>query len=301
MDGVLVVDKPVGPTSHDVVARMRRAIGERRIGHTGTLDPAASGVLPLVIGRATRLARFLSASDKCYEALVRLGFSTSTGDAHGEPASAPFTGPLPSRETVEEALNTFRGTFLQQPPAYSAKKIDGRRSYKIARAASRRDAHTLPEPVAVTAHAIDITSIHGDVIALRVECSAGFYVRSLAHDLGESLGTGGHLIGLQRTAVGDFALPQAVPLATAERDRAATVAAIVPMPRLLLRLSSVVLTVEGTRHAVHGRDLGPGDFAVAPTIPRHSWVRLLDQRGDLVGVARPVAPSGLLHPAVVLI
>jgi tRNA pseudouridine55 synthase len=301
MDGVLVVDKPVGPTSHDVVARVRRAIGERRIGHTGTLDPAACGVLPLVIGRATRLARFLSASDKRYEALIRLGFSTSTGDAGGEPASALFTGPLPSRSAVEDALNAFRGTFLQQPPAYSAKKIDGRRSYKIARAASRRGAHTLPEPVPVTAHAIDITSIHGDVIALRVECSAGFYVRSLAHDLGESLGTGGHLIGLQRTAVGDFGLPQAVALATAERNREATVAAIVPMPRLLLQLSSVVLTVEGTRHAVHGRDLGPGDFAVAPTIPRHSWVRLLDQRGDLVGVARPVAPSGLLHPAVVLI
>src|SRR6476660_433672 len=128
MDGVIVIDKPVGPTSHDVVSRVRRAIGERRVGHTGTLDPAASGVLPLVVGRATRLARFLSAADKSYDAVIRLGISTRTGDAEGERLGAEYVGPLPSFETIDTALREFRGTFRQQPPAYSAKKIGGRRS-----------------------------------------------------------------------------------------------------------------------------------------------------------------------------
>ena len=142
MDGVLVIDKPVGPTSHDVVARVRRALGERRIGHTGTLDPAASGVLPLVVGRATRLAQFLSARDKSYDAIIRLGSSTDTGDAQGHAVGVPHADALPSREAIEEALETFRGTYLQQPPAYSAKRIDGTRSYKLARARAR----SMPAP-----------------------------------------------------------------------------------------------------------------------------------------------------------
>src|SRR5687767_1916716 len=123
MDGLLVVDKPVGPTSHDVVARVRRATGERRIGHTGTLDPRASGVLPLVLGRATRLARFLTAADKSYTAVIRLGIATDTYDADGRPVGEPYTGPPPDRVAIERTLETFRGTFFQQPPAFSAKKV----------------------------------------------------------------------------------------------------------------------------------------------------------------------------------
>src|SRR5436309_5063717 len=162
MDGLLLVDKPSGPTSHDVVERMRIVLGERRIGHTGTLDPAATGLLPLVLGRATRLARFLSASDKSYDAAVRLGITTSTGDADGEPAGPPYGGPLPSREAVDRALDAFRGTFSQRPPAFSAKRIAGRRSYLLA-----RRARSHPDPgadlvqapaVAVTAHRIDLVS-----------------------------------------------------------------------------------------------------------------------------------------------
>src|SRR5712691_12490961 len=130
MDGLLVIDKPAGPTSHDVVARMRRVLGERRIGHTGTLDPNASGVLPLVVGRATRLAKFLSGGDKTYEAVVHLGVATDTYDAEGAPVGAAWAGPPPAREDIEQVLAGFRGTFMQQPPAYSAKKVDGERSYK---------------------------------------------------------------------------------------------------------------------------------------------------------------------------
>src|SRR5262245_16730769 len=131
LDGLLVIDKPSGPSSHDVVARLRRVLDERRIGHTGTLDPLATGVLPLVLGRATRLARFMSASDKSYEAVVRLGVSTDTADKQGTAIGSAFTGTLPSREKIDRALDAFRGTFLQQPPAFSAKKIGGQRSYRM--------------------------------------------------------------------------------------------------------------------------------------------------------------------------
>src|SRR5439155_13862811 len=173
MDGLLIIDKPSGPTSHDVVARVRRALREPRVGHTGTLDPAATGVLLLVLGRATRLARFLSASDKSYEAVVRLGFATDTLDAHGRTTGPVSQASLPSREAIDAALDAFRGTFLQQPPAFSAKKIDGTRSHKLARARIRaadarlkpsrsEDAQlcppaspalpALPAPVSVTTH-----------------------------------------------------------------------------------------------------------------------------------------------------
>jgi len=144
MDGLLVVDKPAGPTSHDVVARVRRALRERRVGHTGTLDPAATGVLPLLVGRATRLAQFLSGSDKAYEAVIRFGFSTDTGDAQGRALGVQRAIDCPSRDAIEAALDAFRGEFLQQPPAFSAKKIDGKRSHKLARARARGDARLKP-------------------------------------------------------------------------------------------------------------------------------------------------------------
>src|SRR5438046_10367263 len=178
MDGLLIVDKPAGPTSHDVVARMRRALREKRIGHTGTLDPAATGVLARVLGRATRLAQFLTTSDKSYEAVVRFGFATDTGDAQGRALGDAGSSPLPSRDEIDEALAAFRGTFLQQPPAFSAKKIDGKRSHKLARARIRARA-TLseseisepksgarPDPVNVTAHAIDIVDVGVETLTL---------------------------------------------------------------------------------------------------------------------------------------
>src|SRR4051812_21108409 len=172
MDGLLVIDKPAGPTSHDVVAGLRRGLGGRRIGHTGTLDPAASGVLPLVLGRATRLARFLSAGDKSYEAVIRVGVSTDTYDGEGTAVGTGHDGVCPSREVIEAALGAFRGSFLQQPPAYSAKKIAGRRSYTIARARARdRSEHEgagdLPAPVRVVVHRLDLVGLDADTVTLR--------------------------------------------------------------------------------------------------------------------------------------
>ena len=314
MDGLLVIDKPAGPTSHDVVARLRRVLGEPRIGHTGTLDPAASGVLPLVLGRATRLARFLSASDKSYEAVIRVGVATDTYDGEGTPVGPAYGGPCPSREAIEAALGAFRGSFLQQPPAYSAKKIAGRRSYKIARAeardgSGREGARDLPDPVRVMVHRLDLVGLDGDSLTLRIDCSAGFYVRALAHDVGQRLGSGAHLAALRRTSSGDFTLADALSFEAAERDHDLTRRAIVPLAQMLPRWSSVVLTDEGARRVAHGRDVGPDDVtagalphgqAVLPAAAREV-VRLLDQQGELIGIARLGKSPGLLHPSIVLV
>jgi tRNA pseudouridine55 synthase len=351
MDGLLIIDKRAGPTSHDIVARVRRLLGERRVGHTGTLDPTATGVLPLVVGRATRLARYLSAADKTYEATVRLGFATDTGDAAGRPIAPPYLGRLPDRDTIDRALDAFRGTFMQQPPAFSAKKIDGTRSYKLARrpmaSTSARAAQpsaspqpspsgaqssvlsqqrsavspqpsalpppALPTPAGVTAHVIDIVGCEGTLVTVRVHCTAGFYVRALAHDLGERLGIGAHLTELRRTRSGDITLADAVSLE--ELEGAATgpdkaLRAMVPLARMLPTIPACRLTADGARRAIHGRDLGPTDFAEScagadGSGGRASTVsglfRLIDPDGALVGMAEPSATSGLLHPAVVLV
>jgi len=349
VDGVLVIDKPVGPTSHDVVARIRRAIGERRVGHTGTLDPNASGVLPLVIGRATRLAKFLSASEKTYEAVIRFGVATDSYDAAGVPSSTGSAVPTPGREAIEAALGRFRGMFDQQPPAFSAKKIAGSRSYEAARASRLRHSRAAsqaalsvdsagsagsgassidngrppfprPAPVRVTVHALTLGDVTGSRIALTVRCSSGFYVRSLAHDLGEALGGAAHLEQLRRTECGGFALDTALPLDIAESTPAAAVAALVPMALALPALPAVTLTDEGAERAAHGRDIRPSDVDVgheAPTSgetcggPSRSsgsgWslppgsVRLLGRDGELIAIGEATSASALLHPSIVLV
>ena len=316
MDGLLVIDKPVGPTSHDVVARVRRILGEQRVGHTGTLDPGASGVLPLVVGRATRLARFLSAAGKSYDAAIQLGVATDTGDSTGTPVGRAFHGPFPGRESIDRALDAFRGTFLQQPPAYSAKKIGGKRSHRLAREASRTLAAApalpassalavLPAPVSVTVYALELGGVDGGRVTLSVECSAGFYVRGLAHDLGERLGVGGHLAALKRVRSGDLTLADATGLSGLELDPPAALAALVPLAQMLPALTALTLTREGARRAGHGLDLGPADLEGGPVALASAGgtgpFRLLDTAGDLIAVAEPIEGPGLLHPAVVLV
>jgi len=298
-DGLLVIDKPQGPTSHDVVDRIRRVLGERQIGHTGTLDPAASGVLPLVVGRATRLARFLNADDKTYEVEIRLGVATDTGDGEGMPVGVPHHGSWPSGEDVDRALDAFRGRFLQQPPAFSAKKIGGIRSYVLARQ-SRPTLPTLPAPVEVTAHAIELVAARHDLIVLRVECSSGFYVRSLARDVGERLGTGAYLSALRRTRCGDFTISGALPLEFAMRTRDEALRALIPLSQMLPALTLVVLTDEGVRRALHGRDLSPSDTRDGAVGPGTPFVRLFDPNGGLLGVGEPARAPGFLHPLIVL-
>ena len=320
MDGLLIVDKPSGPTSHDVVARVRRALREKRIGHTGTLDPMASGVLPLVVGRATRLARFIG-GDKAYDATIRLGLNTDTGDALGVPAGTPYSGRWPERATIEAALDRFRGTFRQQPPAFSAKKIAGRRSYALARQARAHPATAvaeadapaesevpapLPDPVDVTAYAIDLIEAEGDRVRVSVRCSAGFYIRSLAVDLGHAVGTGAHLTALRRTEAAGVGLDRAIPLDQIEAGAGAS--ALVPLEQMLTDLPAVSLTEGGVAHVRFGRTLGPADasagFAAAVTAVRTDplrVVRLLGPSGLLVAMAGAADTPGLLHPGVVLL
>jgi tRNA pseudouridine55 synthase len=307
MDGLLIVDKPVGPSSHDVVMRARRALRERRIGHTGTLDPAASGVLPLVLGRATRLSRFLSGAEKTYEAEIHLGFATTTFDAEGARVGEASHGPWPDFAAVDAALDMFRGAFVQQPPAYSAKKIAGRRSYELARRAERNAANgtsepsVAPSPVTVRTSALEVLRAEQHVVVLRVACSAGFYVRSLAHDLGRGLGTGAHLVSLRRTRSGDLTIDRAV------RLEAVVEAALVPLARMLTDFDPVVLTGQGVRRAMTGCELGPADtvagFADCSVLAGQSDerpVRLLTETGELVAIATAGRTPGLLHPLVVL-
>jgi len=309
MDGMIVIDKPIGPTSHDVVARVRRVLQERRIGHTGTLDPIASGVLPLVVGRGTRLARFFDHDRKQYDALVYLGRSTDTYDAHGATVGPLNEGPLPAREAIDRALDAFRGTFTQQPPAYSAKKIDGRRSHELAREHAREgsDAElTLPPPVSVTAHSIDLVNVRDNLVALRIACSTGFYVRSLANDLGVALGTGGHLVALRRTEAGGMTLASAVSLAAIEDGPAGLGLAkesFVPLRGMLPGMPAITLTEEGARRAAHGvaigADLVTDNLLGLPVGAK--WARLLDPSGELVAVSERRDEPGLLHPVVVLV
>jgi len=295
MDGLLVVDKPAGPTSHDVVARVRRLLGERRVGHTGTLDPGATGVLPLVVGRATRLARFLTACDKTYEASVRLGVATDTYDADGTAVGERYEGAWPSPEEIARAVEAFRGTLVQRPPPFSAKKIEGRRSYAVARSG----AHPAPASVTVTVRRLDLLDVDADRLSLRVDCSAGFYVRSLAHDLGERLGVGAHLTALRRTRSGDLGVADALPLADAERDPLAARRALIPLSRMLAGISAIVLSEEGVRRASHGLDVRAAD--VAEGALAGSPIRLLDRSGQLLGVGEATGRPGLLHPSVILV
>jgi len=302
LDGVLVVDKPQGPTSHDIVDRARRALRERRIGHTGTLDPFATGVLPLCVGRATRLARFLSGGDKVYRASVRLGFATTTDDLTGEPL-ADARAVSVSRMALEDAIAAFVGTFDQVPPAFSARHVGGRRLYELARRGEAAARAASP----VTVHALEVLSFEADRLELEVRCSAGTYVRAIARDLGERLGTGGHLVALRRTRSGSFGLDQAVP---GDALDAAVADALVPLCRLLPDVAAVRVGEHGRTLVSHGRDLGPE--AVEGAFPDASapLVRVLDGSGELIALAVPrgfdPGDSGLprlaaLHPEVVLL
>jgi tRNA pseudouridine55 synthase len=295
VDGALVIDKPPGLTSHDVVAAVRRGLGTPRAGHTGTLDPMATGVLAVLVGRATRLARFLAASVKAYEARVRLGWATDTYDATGQPVTPPREVTV-SAAQVERALEAFRGTILQEPPAYSAKKVQGTRAYELARG---QRAPVLA-PVAVTVHSLELVSVNEQDVDLRLTCSAGFYVRSLAHDLGRALGVGGHLAGLRRTASGAFDIARAVPLDAVLGDAAEARAHVMPMADVLGDWPALRLSDEGLRRVRHGQGARPADVS-GRAAPDAARVRLLAPDGSLAAIGERDAASGLLRPAVVLV
>ena len=295
MDGLLLIDKPSGPTSHDVVARIRRSSGERSIGHTGTLDPRATGLLPLLAGRATRLASLLIGSDKTYEATIRLGMSTETDDEEGAPVGA-LHADLPDDATLMAALARFTGEFEQLPPRHSAKRVDGQRAYQLARKARP----VALKPVLVTVRNLDCRGREGALVFLTVTASSGFYVRALARDLGTALGCGAHLAGLRRTAAGPFSVEAATPLAIAEQSGQGIVSRLIPPAEALPHLPAVSVNVAGLRRVRHGNEVGPEHLATSwvPTLGQAPAVRILGEQGDLVAVGRP--RGGALHPVVVL-
>ncbi len=293
MDGVIVVDKPRGWTSHDVVAKMRRIAKTRRVGHLGTLDPVATGVLPLVIGRATRLAQFYIRCDKVYEAVVRFGFATDTYDCAGKPLG-PEVEPSFSRDELLGAMEKFRGEFMQTPPPVSAKKVDGVRAYELV----RRNVAVELAPVPVHVYELELLSLDAPTARLRAHCSGGTYMRSIAHDLGQTLGCGAHLEALCRTGSGEFQYEQAKTLeqlaALADEERLEE--ALVPAARLLPDFPAIVVDEPVINQIRHGRN-----FPVSPFRAQQpcKYVKAVSRSGELIAIGEAVLPN-LYHPMLVL-
>jgi tRNA pseudouridine55 synthase len=308
MDGVVIIDKPEGWTSHDVVARVRRVLREKRVGHTGTLDPFATGVLVVLVGRATRLAQFLSGAEKEYEATVRLGYATDTGDRTGarrEGAGALDCASL-DRARVEAALAPLRGEIEQVPPMYSAKKIQGQKLYELA----RRGEEVARAAVRVRVSAFEILDGPGGEflradedgvcdLRARVVCSAGTYVRVLAESVGAHLGTGAHLAALRRTRAGTFGLDKAFKLEDVQSLMEAGAGDfLLPLGAALPELPSAHLTEDEARRVAHGAAIAAARFGA-------SWedgarIRLHDERGRLLAVAVYAAARDALQPRVML-
>ena len=273
------MDKPAGATSHDVVARARRILGERSIGHTGTLDPFATGLLVLLLGKGTRVARFLDGLAKTYLATARLGQRTATDDLTGEPVGVAFEGALPGRDRIAEALRAFLGVQAQTPPAYSAKKQDGERAY----ARARRGEVVALAPAAVTVYSADLLSVDGADVTFRVTVSTGTYIRAIARDLGEALSVGAHLTALRRESIGSLRVDDALPLA-----------ALVPTTRpwplgaVLSHLPRVLLDAAGRVDIGHGR---PVRGVTAGTV-------VLADESDVIAVAE--GDGEWIRPTVVL-
>jgi tRNA pseudouridine55 synthase len=293
VDGVIVVDKPAAWTSHDVVNKMRRIAGTRKVGHLGTLDPAATGVLPLVIGRATRLAQFYTRNDKVYEGVVRFGYSPDSYDADGERTSEEVAATL-DRDALEAALDRFRGAFEQTPPAVSAKKIAGRPAYELAR---KKQAVELA-PVPVEVFALEVLRMEGCEAAVRVHCSAGTYLRSIAHEAGQALGCGAFLKSLRRIASGDFKIESARTLeqlaALSAEDRLGE--ALIPAAQLLPEFP-----LETVDSITAGQIRNGRDFRVSPFQARHGarFVKAVSSHGDLIAIGEARLPH-LYHPVLVL-
>jgi tRNA pseudouridine55 synthase len=299
MDGVLIIDKPAGLTSHDVVARVRKIAGERRVGHTGTLDPFATGVLVLLLGRATRLAQFLSGAEKEYEAIIRLGFSTDTGDATG--VLIPEISHLPrifSRAELESALASLRGEIEQIPPMHSAKKVEGQKLYELA----RRGEQVERKPVRLTISEFEVEPLRVNEdatqdLSARVVCSAGTYVRVLAEDLGKRLGVGAHLAELRRTCAGEFRIEDAITLEQLSELSAIDERLISP-DAALSHLPSIDLSAEEVRRTLHGIDLEI-DGAKQDLINGQP-VRLRDQEAHLIAVGVHDQAAHSVHPKIVI-
>ncbi len=286
LSGVVVVDKPSGPTSFDVVRRVKGLFKARRCGHTGTLDPTATGVLPICIGDATKIASFVSEGEKEYDAVVRFGVTTDTQDSAGRTVE---TRPLEGlgEERVRQALRDFVGLVEQTPPMYSARKVDGKRLYELARAGEEVER----EARQVHIDEARLLWFRSPDAGIFVRCSKGTYLRTLAHDLGQKVGCGAHLRELKRARVGPFGLEDSVRLdtlmATAKEGREGLDRFVHPLSRALTDLAELQLDMQLARRVAHGHAPGPADLSRlrAPPYPRGRKVRLMDPEGRVLAVA----------------
>jgi tRNA pseudouridine55 synthase len=291
MNGVLIIDKPAGMTSHDVVNRVRRILGERSVGHLGTLDPMATGVLPLVVGNWTRLAQFYLKSEKTYEGGIRFGFSTDTYDAEGQ-ASSSRSEIRPTLAEVRECALRFVGNIEQTPPPFSAKKIDGVPAYKKA----RKKQEVVLQPVQVEVQEFEIVALEDDCAFFRAHVASGTYIRSIAHDMGEMLGCGAHLASLRRTCVKEFTLAEAHSLDEVQgcgEGRWGEDMFIHPR-KLLPEMPSISVTEEAVSHIRCGRTVN------LPELSRAKRVKVFRGQKDLICIATRVAGT-LFHPGIVFL
>ena len=301
MNAVLIIDKPAGLTSHDVVDRVRRILNQRSVGHLGTLDPMATGVLPLVVGSFTRLAQFYTTSEKTYEGTIRFGFSTDTYDAEGEPTS-PLQDVTLHQDQLEVLAATFRGVIEQLPPPFSAKKIQGVPAYKLA----RKHKEVVLQPVQVEIKEFEILSVDAPRAHFRARVASGTYMRSVAHDMGKALGCGAHLESLRRTAVAEFTLADAHTLdglaavagkspefAGGAQPGAALIELFVHPRKLLPDLPSVSADELSAARIRAGRTVN------LPELSRARQVKVFSGQRDLIAIATRVAGS-LFHPKLVL-
>jgi tRNA pseudouridine55 synthase len=304
MDGLLLVDKPSGLTSHDVVARVRRLLAGAKTGHFGTLDPLATGLLVVAVGKAVRFNAYYASRNKSYLGRIRLGVSTDTYDAEGAPTGAPVSD-LPPPEAIAAAVRSLTGTIEQIPPVFSAKKLAGRPLYSYARRGRTVEAR----PIRVVIHEFTASPAGPPDLVFFVRCSSGTYIRSLAHDLGRALGCGAHLAELRRTAVGEFDLRAAHPLAVVEEAIAAGSGErlAIPLDRLLPDYPAVILDAAGREFVRNGRSLPPERIVsvITPSIldpaTVEGIVRLFDLDGQMIGLAKNDLMSGSLTPCLVLI
>jgi tRNA pseudouridine55 synthase len=292
MNGLILLDKPAGCTSHDVVNRIRKLIGTKRVGHLGTLDPMATGLLGLLAGAATRLAPFYGKEDKAYEAAIDFGFTSDTYDAEGE--VTPTGVPRPGESEIRTALESFRGRFFQTPPPVSAKKIAGTPAYKLA----RKKMPVQLTPVEVEIKQLAIQGVSEERLEVEVTCSTGTYIRSLAHDLGQRLGCGAILSRLRRTRIGAFSIGQAHTLD--QLDELARTGNIVesvrPSAELLTHFPAERVSPVVEAQIRQGRKFRTSPFVVPPGSP---IVRVLSRSGELIAIGRLIIPN-LYHPSTVL-
>lgn len=290
MNGVLIIDKPCGPTSHDVVARVRRLLRQKAVGHLGTLDPLATGVLPLVLGNMTRLAQFYLASEKSYEGVICFGFATDTYDAQGEPLGHQKSVAL-TLERAREYASKFRGIIEQMPPPFSAKKVQGVPAYKLAR--KKKDVPL--QPVRVEVKSFEILQMEGDRATFRARVASGTYVRSIAHEMGKLAGCGAHLESLRRTSLAEFNMIQARSLEDIETAVAQDkVQDLLVHPRELLPLlPSVTASDEIATRIRHGRSVN------LPELSRAREIKVFHGQGELIAISTRIAGT-LFHPKIVL-